>query len=262
MNRRSHRLVVLGCLFALAPPSSASAQEELRVLLSAGFAAPYSELVTDFEMVFGVSVSTGRGGSVGPGPNTIPSQIRRGVAADVVILAREGLDQIIEEGRIVPGTDVDLASSVIGVAVRAGAPKPDISSVEALREALLGAASVSVSTSTSGRYLTEELFPRLGIADEMAPKLKTSGAAGVINGDAELGLQQVSEILALDGADLVGALPDEVQYVTMYSAAIVEGSSREVAARQLIALLTSEAAAQVIRTAGMVPAGSPGAAPR
>ena len=248
--------VVGGAALALAAllvlPARSFAQ--VQVIISAGFAAAYEELLPEFERSSGITVSTSRGGSVGPGPNTIPSQIRRGVPADVVILAREGLDELIVEGRMVVGTDVDLASSGIGVVVRAGAPKPDISTVEALRQTLLRAPSVSVSTSTSGRYLTEELFPRLGIAEEMAAKTQTAGAAAVGSGDAELGLQQVSEVRFIPGTDFVGAIPEEVQYVTTYSAAIVGTSTQADAARRLIAFLSSEAASRVILSKGMEPA--------
>lgn len=242
--------IALVGLFVAPIPAAA----QLRVIISAGFSSVYEELLPEFERASRMTVETSRGGSVGSSPNTIPNQLRRGVEADVVILAREGLQELIEEGRILDGTDVDLASSIIGMAVPSGAPKPDISTVEGLREALLRAESVSVSTSTSGRYLTGELFPRLGIAEEMAPKTRTGGAAGVVTGEAEIGLQQVSEILALEGADLVGPIPDEVQYVTTYSAAVVEGSAHADAARRLVAHLSSEAAFPMIVKSGLEPA--------
>ncbi len=244
-----------GVAFALATllTQPAPSLAQVQVIISAGFSAAYEELVPAFEVWSGIAVSTSRGGSVGPGPNTIPSQIRRGVPADVVILAREGLQELIEEGRMLPGTDVDLASSGIGVVVRAGAPKPDISTVDALRQTLLQARSVSVSTSTSGRYLTAELFPRLGIAEEMAAKTLTSGAAAVATGEAELGLQQVSEVRFIAGADFVGAIPAEVQYITTYSAAVVMGSTHEAEARRLIEFLSSGIAGEVIATKGMEP---------
>jgi molybdate transport system substrate-binding protein len=126
--------------------------------------------------------------------------------------------------------------------------------MEALRQTLLRAPSVSVSTSTSGRYLTTELFPRLGIADEMAAKTLTSGAAAVGTGEAELGLQQVSEVRFIPGTDFVGAIPEEVQYITTYSAAVVAGSTHADEARRLIAFLSSEIAGQVILSKGMEPA--------
>ena len=237
----------------LALPATSAAQ--LRVILSGGFSAPYGELLPEFERTTGITVTTTRGGSIGGSPNTIPNQIRRGVPADVVILAREGLSQIIAEGAIVAGTDVDLASSVLGMIVREGTPIPDISTVEGLREALLGAESVSLSTSTSGTYLTTQLFPRLGIADQMAPKTLTGGAAAVGRGEATMGLQNVSEVLPVPNSEFVGAFPQEVQYTTTYAAAVVRGSTEVDAARRLIAFLASADASAVIVRSGMEPGG-------
>src|SRR5436190_2191955 len=137
---------VVAALLILPTPSYA----QVKVIISGGFSAAYRELLPEFEKTAGIKVTTSSGGSVGSGPNTIGGQIRRGVPADVVILAREGLSDLISEGRIVPGTDIDLAQSVIGMIVRAGAPKPDISTVEALKQTLLRAKSVAMSSSTSG----------------------------------------------------------------------------------------------------------------
>jgi molybdate transport system substrate-binding protein len=243
--------VVLAIAAVLTDPTVSFAQ--VKVLISGGFSAAYQELLPEFERTAGTKVTTTTGGSVGTGPNTIGSQLRRGVPADVVILAREGLSELIAEGRVVAGTDVDLARSIIGMIVRAGAPKPDISTVEALKQTLLHAKSVAVSTSTSGVYLTTQLFPRLGIADQMAGKTITSGSAAVGRGEAEIGLQQVSEVLQVQGADFVGAIPADVQYVTVYAAAIVTGSKEIEASKGLIAFLASEGATQAIRKSGMEP---------
>jgi molybdate transport system substrate-binding protein len=232
-------------------PSLAVAQ--VNVIISGGFNAAYRELLPEFERTSGVTVTTTSGGSVGSGPNTIGAQVRRGVPADVIILAREGLSELITEGRTVPGTDVDLARSIIGVIVHAGAPKPDISTVEALKQTLLKAKSVAMSSSTSGVYLTTVLFPKLGIADQMKDKISTNGAAAVGKGEAELGLQQVSEVLVVPNVDFVGTIPESVQYVTIYSAAVVKGSSQIDASRRLIAFLSSERAMAVIKKSGMEP---------
>ena len=129
------------------------------------------------------------------------AQLRRGVLADVVILSREGLSQLIEEGRIGTGTDTDLAQASLGMAVRAGAPKPDISTVESFKQTLIRAKSITFTSSTSGVYLTTILFPRLGIADEMARKSTTTGVAAVAKGEAELAVQPVSELLPVPGVD-------------------------------------------------------------
>jgi molybdate transport system substrate-binding protein len=142
---------------------------------------------------------------------------------------------------------------VIGMIVRAGAPKPDISSVEALKQTLLHAKSVAMSSSTSGVYLTTVLFPRLGIANEMKDKVSSNGAAAVGRGEAEIGLQQVSEVLAVPNVDYVGTIPNEVQYATIYAAAVVSNSSQIDAAQRLIAFLSSPSATSAIRKSGMEP---------
>lgn len=255
-RRRSVRQWLRTASVALAAivvlPSLAHAQ--LEVIISGGFTAAYRELLPAFERANGITVTTKSGGSVGNGPNTIPSQIRRGVAADIVILAREGLRELLDEKRVLAGSDRDLASSIIGVVVRAGAAKPDVSTVDGLRRALLQASSVAVSSSTSGVYLTTTLFPKLGIASEMAAKTRMNGAAAVGRGEAELGLQQVSELLPIPGVQFVGTIPNEVQYVTTYAAAVVNGSTQAEAAQRLIAFLASPEAFAAISKSGMTPA--------
>ena len=244
--------VVLALAAMLAWPVASFAQ--VKVIISGGFTAAYKELLPEFEKTSGITVTTTSGGSVGSGPNTIGAQIRRGVPADVIILAREGLSELISEGRTLPGTDVDLARSVIGMIVRAGVPKPDIRTVPALKQTLLNAKSVAMSSSTSGVYLTTKLFPQLGIADAMAGKISMTGAAAVGRGEAEIGLQQVSEILPIPGTTFVGTIPEEVQYVTTYAAAVVSGSTQIDPSKRLIAFLSSEGAAAAIKKSGMQPA--------
>ncbi|MDA1371549.1 MAG: substrate-binding domain-containing protein [Proteobacteria bacterium] len=244
-------LLISFALAATLVPGVACAQ--LKVIISGGFSAAYQELLPEFERTTGITAETTRGGSVGSNPRTIPNQIRSGVEADVVILARQGLEEIREQGRILAGTDVDLARSIIGMAVQAGAAKPDISTPEALTAVLLQAESVAVSSSTSGRYLTEELFPRLGITAAMAGKTLTTGAIAVGRGEAEIGFQQVSEILPIEGADLAGTIPEELQFETTYSAAIITGSAQYESAKQLIEFLSSSEAAAAISKSGMEP---------
>lgn len=233
--------------------SAQAAEAQVKVIISGGFTAAYRELLPAFEKQSGVTVTTSSGGSVGNGPNTIGGQIRRGVPADVIILAREGLRDLMAEQRTVPDSDVDLARSIIGMVVRAGSPKPDISTVDRLRQVLLSAKSVAMSSSTSGVYLTTTLFPRLGIAEQMAPKTTMRGAALVGRGEAEVGLQQVSELLPIEGTTFVGPIPSEVQYVTTYAAAIVATSTQMEASQRLIAFLSTEAASAAIRRSGMEP---------
>jgi molybdate transport system substrate-binding protein len=247
---RASRRVALVVAAVLAWPAASFAQ--VKVIISGGFSAAYREILPGFEKT-GTTVTTTSGGSVGSGPNTIGGQLRRGIPADVVILAREGLGELITEGRIVPGSDVDLARSVIGMVVRAGAPKPDIRTVDGFKQALVRAKSVAMSSSTSGVYLTTKLFPRLGIAEEMAKKSLSTGAAAVGRGEAEIGLQQVSELLPIEGVTFVGTIPEEIQYVTTYAAGIVAGSQQIDAARRLIAYLSAEAADAAIKKSGMEP---------
>jgi molybdate transport system substrate-binding protein len=254
MNKAQHPLATVAFAIAavLALPTASFAQ--LKVIVSGGFAAAYREVLPEFERTTGITVTTTSGASLGTDPNTIGAQLRRGVAADVVILSREGLSELIAEGRIVAGTDTDLARSPLGVAVRAGAPKPDISTVESLKQTLLRAKSVTFTSSTSGVYLTTTLFPRLGIADEMARKSSTAGVAAVVKGDAEMAIQPVSELLPVPGVDFVGTIPAEVQKVNVYASAIVTGSKEAEASKRLIVFLSSAGATTAIKKSGMEPA--------
>ena len=236
---------------ALALPTALFAQ--LNVIMSGGFAAAYQDMLPEFEKTTRITVTTLRGQSQGNGPNAIGAQLRRGVPADVVIMSREGLDQLIADGRIVAGTAVDLARTPLAVAVRAGAPKPDISTVDAFKRSLLRAKSITFPDSTTGIYMLTMLFPKLGIADEIAGKITHTGVAAVAKGDAEMAIQPVSEILHVPGTDFVGNIPMEIQYVSVFSTAVVAGSKGPEAAKRLIEFLTSERAKKAIVNSGMEP---------
>jgi molybdate transport system substrate-binding protein len=148
---------------------------QLNVLISGGFNGAYDRLVPEFERANGITVTTGSGASQGTGPQTIAAQLARGVPADVVILSREGLGELIAAKLIVAGTDVDLARVPVGVAVRAGTPKPDVSTVEGFKQVLRKAKTVVVPGSTSGIWLMTELFPRLGVAGEINVEVTPRG---------------------------------------------------------------------------------------
>ncbi|MFZ0709003.1 MAG: substrate-binding domain-containing protein [Terrimicrobiaceae bacterium] len=244
-----HILLVIAAAVAL--PTASLAQ--VKVIMSGGFSVAYQEVLPEFERTTGIKVTTTRGPSQGDGPNTIGAQLRRGVLADVVILSREGLGELVAEGRIAPGTDVDLAQTLVGIAVHAGAPKPDISTVDALKQTLLRSKSIAFASSTVGIYLTTTLFPRLGIADEMARKSTTSGVAAVATGDAEIAVQPVSELLHVPGVDFVGTIPTEIQHVSVFAAAMVLGSKEAEASKRLIAFLASKDATTAIEKSGMEP---------
>ena len=230
---------------------------ELNVMSSGGFTAAYRDLTPEFERATQNKVVTAYGASMGGAPDSIPSRLQRGEPADVVILAAPALDELIKQGKVVAGSRVDLARSIIGMAVRAGAPKPDISSVDALKRTLLQAKSIAYSASASGVYLSTELFPRLGILDQIKDKCKRieSERVGTVvaRGDAEIGFQQVSELLPIPGIDYVGPLPPEVQQVTVFSAGVAAGSKEPDAGRELIKFLASPAAASAIRKSGLEP---------
>ena len=175
MKQRHHVFVSVLCsvVWLAAVPTNAAAQ--IRVLISGGFRAPYDEALPEFERTSGIQVLTASGSSQGNSPNVILAQLRRGVQADVVILSREGLEDIIADRRIIARTDVDLAQTPLGAAVRSGAPKPDLRTLESFKTALLRANGVAFVPSTTGIYLTTKLFPRLGIADAIAKKSRSTG---------------------------------------------------------------------------------------
>ena len=229
---------------------------QLNVLMSGGFGAAYEALLPDFERETGIKVTTGSGASQGTGPHTIAAQLARGAPADVVILSREGLGDLIAANKIVAGTDVDLARVPLGVAVRAGAAKPDVSTVEAFKQILLKAKTVAIPESTSGIWLTTDLFPRLGIADKINVKAmpRGSAAAGLVaRGDADLAVMPVSEIVHAAGVDVAGSLAPEIQFVQVFSAAVVAGSTEIEGSKRLIAFLASARACKAISASGMEP---------
>ena len=227
----------------------------MKVMISGGFSGPYQQLLPGFERSTGISVTTLSGASQGKGPETIGAQLARGVAVDVVILSREGLTELIAEGQILAGSDVDLATAAVGAAVRAGAPRPDISTVAAFKQALLDAKVVAVPASTSGIYLTTEVFPRLGVGDKVRVMPRGSQSSALVAaGEADIAVQPTSELMHVPGLNYLGPIPDEVQLIQAFCGAIVAGSKALAASRRLIAFLASEAAAAAIRGSGMEPA--------
>jgi molybdate transport system substrate-binding protein len=223
-------------------------------MTSGAFTAPYLALIPELERVTGARIVTAAT-SMGTGPDSIPNRVQRGEPVDVVIMAEASLEQLITDGLVVPDSRVDLARSGIGMAVRAGARKPDISSVEALRRTLLEAESIAYSSSVSGRYLSTELFQRLGIADQVMGKARRIErervGAVVARGEAEIGFQQTSELLPIPGIEYVGPLPPEVQRVTVFSAGVTTASRNPEAARALIRVLASPEAAVIVTKTGL-----------
>ena len=244
--------VVLLCLL----PVTAGAQE-LRAMVSGAFTEAYGQLVPEFERTMRYRVVTVFGASMGGAADSIPVRLSRGEPADVVIMAAGAVDDLIAQGRVRAGSRVDLATSSIAMAVRAGAPKPDISTVDALRRTLLEARSIAYSASASGTYLSTELFPRLGIAERLVAKSRRIEServgAVVARGEAEVGFQQLSELLPIAGIDVVGPLPPGAQRMTVFSAGVTSAAKDPNGAKALIAYLRSAAVAGIIRRAGLEP---------
>jgi molybdate transport system substrate-binding protein len=225
---------------------------DVNVMASMAIKEVYLELVPQFETISGRRVATNWVGSA-----DIMKRMKAGESTDLVIVAADAIDELTNLGKIVPGSRVDLVKSGIGVAVRAGAQKPDISSGEALKRALLGAKSIAYSSGPSGTYLSG-LFQRMGIADALKGKLVqapsgTPVGGFIARGDAEIGFQQVSELLPVAGIDFVGPLPPDIQSITVFSGAVHVGATEPGAARDLLRFLASPASAPVMRRRGMEP---------
>jgi molybdate transport system substrate-binding protein len=223
----------------------------ITVMQSIAFKEAFFELARQFDRATGhttVPVITG-------GLDVI-DRINGGEVVDLVILSAEPIDALIRAGRLVSGSRTDLGRSPIGVAVRAGAPKPDIGSGDAVKRALLAARTIAYSTGPSGVYLAG-LFEKMGIAGEIAGRLKQvkgePAGAPVARGEADIGFQQMSELLPVPGIDIVGPLPPDIQKITVFSVGLHVAAPEADAAKALVAFLASPAAAPVILAKGMQP---------
>jgi len=234
---------------------------DVHVMISAGFFKVYSELGPAFERASGHRLVTTRGPSMGDSPEAIPTRLARGEAADVVILDGGAADELGKRGLVRAGTKVELARSQIGMVVRTGAAKPDIATVDAFRSALLAAKSIAYSDSGSGTYISTVMFAKLGVADQVAEKSRKvrgppSGepvAAVVARGEAEIGFQQVSELMHVPGVDFVGTIPAELQPGFSFAGVLTTTARQPDAASALIHFLSSSEAAPVISKAGLTP---------
>ena len=187
--------------------------------------------------------------------SVLQKEIENGAVFDLALLPRPELDTLMRAGRIVPANAADVTRSAVGLAVRAGAPKPDIGTVASFKRALLEAQSIGYSDGPSGAYIAA-LLQRLGIAEEMKPKTRLTSrpvAEIVAAGEAEVGMQQIVAILPVKGAELVGPLPSELQNVIIYAAGIAAGAREPAAACALIDIMRTEEVRRLIRTKGMEP---------
>lgn len=249
-------LGVAALLFA-----AAASAADVQVMISAGFFRAYSELGPAFERASGHHLVTTRGPSIGDSPEAIPARLARGEAADAVILDGSAADELALRGWVRADSKVELARSLVGMVVRAGAAKPEIGSVAAFRDTLLAAKSIAYSDSGSGTYLSTTLFPKLGVADQVAGKSRKvrgppSGepvAAVVARGEAEIGFQQLSELIHVPGVTFVGAIPAELQPGFYFAGALTSAARQPEAASALIRFLASPEAAPAILKSGLTP---------
>jgi molybdate transport system substrate-binding protein len=244
--------MIIAATALLLPAASACNAAEIKVLSTQATEEAYRELAPQFERASGHKIST-----IFTGTLDVQKRIAAGETYDVIIMAGPAIDDYVKAGKIVAGSRVDLAKSGVGVAVRSGAPKPDISTTEALKKTLLAAKSIGYSTGPSGVYIAY-LFKRLGVGDQIAPKLKqtpTGVFVGtlVASGQAEIGFQQVSELSTFAGVDFVGPLPADVQQTTAFASGIVVGAKEADAARAWVKFLTAPAAAPAYRKRGLEP---------
>lgn len=262
MNKKSlARCFARLCSLAAFLMAGAACAADVHVMISAGFHGVYAELGPAFERATGHRLITTRGPSMGDSPEAIPARLARGESADVVILDGSAADDLAQRGMVRAESKLVLARSQIGMVVRAGAAKPDIGHVDAFRGALLAARSIAYSDSGSGTYISTRMFARLGIADQVLGKSRKvrgppSGepvAAVVARGEAEIGFQQVSELIHVPGISFVGAIPEELQPGFSFAGALTRNARQPEAAATLLRFLASPDAAPTILKAGLMP---------
>ena len=245
--------IIAACALLLSGMGASVANAvEITVLSTQATEQAYRELLPQFEKASGHTVKTTYSGTLG-----VKKRIAEGETFDLLIMASPEIDAFIKAGTLAPGSRVDVAKSGVGVGVKAGAPKPDIGSTEALKKTLLAAKSIGYSTGPSGVYVIG-LFERLGLADQIKPKLKqtpTGVFVGTIvaNGEVEIGFQQVSEMATFPGVDFVGPLPAEVQQTTIFASGIAAAAKQPEAAKAWVKFLTAPTSAAAFKKRGMEP---------
>jgi molybdate transport system substrate-binding protein len=249
MRRFSSIIAAIGLAVMVAPNPATAA--EVTALISNALASVMKELTPQFERTSGHTLKV----TLGP-TNPLKAQIEKGEAFDLTVLGSDAVDDLMKQGKLAAGSRADIARSQMGVAIRQGAPKPDISTTDAFKRMLLNAKSIGFTPDgLSGSHMLA-VFARLGITDEMKPKARNGrGAELVSSGEAEIGITQVSEILGIPRVELAGPLPAEVQQYTVFPAAISSNAKQRDAANALVKFLASPEAARVLKAKGLEPAG-------
>lgn len=229
--------------------------EELTVFISGGFHAALEKLGPAWAAKHGDTLHVVRGPSMGDSAQAIPHRLARGEQADAVIMVGYALDGLFKQGRMIPGSRVELADSRIGAVVREGDARPDISSVEGLKATLLSAESVAWSDSASGRYIETTMLKRLGVQHALAEKghrvERDPVGEAVAKGKYQIGFQQVSELLPVSGVTFIGKLPEQVQSVTRFAGAVPQGAAHQQKARDLLNYLASPDVQPQVRATGL-----------
>jgi molybdate transport system substrate-binding protein len=243
-----------GLLLPLLVAGTARAAD-IHVIVTGALTAPFRQIVPAFERTTGHKLVLAWGPSAGSSKDAIPVRLRSGEPADVVIMIGTALDGLIKADVFKPATRTDVAQSGIGVGVRVGAQRPDVSSADAIKQTLLNTRSIGYSEGGSGVYISTELLKRLGIADQLAPKMKlvTGELVGeaIARGDVEIGIQQISELRAVKGVDYLGPLPGDLQLAAIITAAVAKNAKEAEAARAFVAFLTSPESVKAFTEAGL-----------
>jgi molybdate transport system substrate-binding protein len=240
--------VAAGAILFAGTPGAA----EIKVIGSPGFREAYNALLPQFEKASGNHVTT-----IWDGVNNVAKRVAGGETADVVILPVAQIDELMKQGKLASGGRADVAKSGIGVAVKTGTPKPDLRSGETLKDALLKAKSIAYSTGPSGVHMAV-LLKQWGIADAVKGRIviapsDTPVGEILARGGAEIGFQQVSELVHIKGIDYLGPLPADVQEVTVFAAAVHKSAAVPDSAKALVKFLSAQAAAPIIKKSGMEP---------
>jgi molybdate transport system substrate-binding protein len=222
----------------------------ITVLSSLATREAYLELVPEFEKSIGCKVATTWAGTV-----DINRRMAAGEVFDLVISSNAAIGDLTTQGKIVAGTGTVLAKAGIGIGVRKGAAKPDVSTPDSFKSALIAAKSIGLSTGPSGVYL-EKLFERLGVADAVKAKTKLIPSGGTVstllaNGAAEIGFQQISEIAHAEGIDYVGPLPAELQLISVFTAGVHTGAAHPDEAKALVKFLGAPTSLAVMKKHGL-----------